>query len=254
MAAVKGRPDGRRPDQLRPVKITRHYLKHAEGSCLIEVGDTRVLCAASIETGVPAWMDGGDRGWVTAEYAMLPRATHTRSPRDGRGNRPIARSLEIQRLVGRSLRGVTNLAAVGERRVIVDCDVVQADGGTRAAAITGGYVALYDAFLKLGIADAQGRPPLKEAISGVSAGIVDNQPLLDLCYEEDSRAEVDLNCAVTASGRLVEIQGTGEGRPFTAAEFNALLELARGGAALLNRLVTQLFERDLPAIRTHEGT
>jgi len=248
------RPDGRRADQLRPVKITRRYLKYPEGSCLVEVGETKVLCAASIEAGVPAWMENADRGWVTAEYAMLPRATASRTPREGRTNRPPGRTLEIQRLVGRALRGITDLRALGERRVVVDCDVIQADGGTRAAAITGAYVALRDCLLKTGFASS-GRPlPLEEIVVGVSAGVVDNQNLLDLCYAEDSRATVDLNCALTASGRLVELQATGEGRPFTLAEATALVELARGGAQLLCRLVAQLFERDLDALRTTEGS
>jgi len=198
-------------------------------------------------------MEGGERGWVTAEYAMLPRATHTRSPREGRTSRADGRALEIQRLVGRALRAVTDLDALGERRVIIDCDVIQADGGTRAAAITGGYVALTDALAAAPPAEA-GQPVIKEPVVAVSAGIVAGQILLDLTYDEDSRAEVDMTCAFTGGGKLVEVQGTAEGRPFSAAELENLLEVARGGASLLTRLVTQLFARDLPAIWAREGS
>ncbi len=248
------RADGRRPDQLRPVKITRRYLKYAEGSCLIEVGETKVICAASIEGGVPNWLEGAGRGWVTAEYSMLPRATHTRSFREGRTTRPPGRTVEIQRLVGRCLRAVTDLPALGDRRVVVDCDVIQADGGTRAAAITGGYVALRDALKTSNISDESGRLPLSDVVVGISAGIVAGRPLLDLSYAEDSDAAVDMSCALTGAGRIVEIQASAEERPFSDGEFEKLLALARQGAALLIRLVNQLFDRDLPSIRTHEGT
>ncbi len=254
MPTNKPRPDGRRPDQLRPVKITRGFLKHPEGSCLIEAGETKVICAATVEAGVPNWLEGGGRGWVTAEYSMLPRATHTRSFREGRTARPPGRTMEIQRLVGRCLRAVTDLAALGDRRVIVDCDVIQADGGTRVAAITGGYVALRDALTKAGVRGGNGQPPLDDAVVGVSAGIVGGKPLLDLSYAEDSNASVDMNCALTGSGLLVEIQVSAEERPFSDAEFEKLLTLARQGASLLLRLVKQLFDKDLPSIRTHEGT
>jgi len=254
MAAVKARADGRRADQLRPVRITRRFLRYPEGSCLIELGETKVICAASLETGVPKWLEGGDRGWVTAEYAMLPRATHTRSPRESRTGRADGRALEIQRLVGRCLRGVTDLRALGERRIVVDCDVIQADGGTRAAAITGGYVALRDALVGTGVVDREGHPPLREAVAGVSAGFVDGVALVDLAYDEDSRADVDLTCAFTAAGLLVEVQGTGEGRAFAAAEVTTLLEAARPAAALLCRMVNQMFDRDMPAIWTREGS
>jgi ribonuclease PH len=254
MPVNKPRADGRRPDQLRPVKITRGFIKHPEGSCLIEVGDTKVICAATVETGVPNWLEGGGQGWVTAEYSMLPRATHTRSFREGRSARPPGRTMEIQRLVGRCLRAVTDLAALGDRRVVVDCDVIQADGGTRVAAITGGYVALHDALTKAGVHGPAGQPPLEDIVVGVSAGIVGGRPLLDLSYVEDSDAAVDMNCALTASGRFVEIQASAEERPFADAEFEKLLTLARQGASLLVRLVNQLFEKDLPSIRTHEGT
>lgn len=248
------RPDGRRPDQLRPVKITRQYLKHPEGSCLIEVGETKVICAASVEGNVPNWLEGAGRGWVTAEYSMLPRATHTRSFREGRTARPPGRTVEIQRLVGRCLRAVTDLTALGDRRVVVDCDVIQADGGTRAAAITGGYVALRDALAASHLSDESGQIPLSDVVVGISAGIVAGRPLLDLAYVEDSDAAVDMNCALTGSGRVVEIQVSAEERPFSEGEFEKLLALARQGAGLLVRLVNQLFERGLPSIRTHEGT
>jgi len=254
MRKDKPRPDGRRADQLRPVKITRNYLLHPEGSCLIEVGDTKVLCAASLETGVPTWMDGAGRGWVTAEYAMLPRATHSRSPREGRTGRPAGRTMEIQRLVGRCLRAVTDLRALGERRLVIDCDVIQADGGTRAAAITGGFVALRDALAAAGVTTESGELPLSDVVVGVSVGVVAGEPRLDLCYAEDSEASVDMNCAFTEAGNLVEVQASAEERPFSDAEFGQLLSLARQGAAVLSRLVNQLFDRDLPSLRTHEGT
>jgi ribonuclease PH len=254
MANDKPRKDGRRPDQMRPVKITRGFQKYAEGSCLIEVGDTKVICAASLEPGVPKWMEGAGRGWVTAEYAMLPRATHSRSMREGRVAKPPGRTMEIQRLVGRCLRAVTDLPALGDRRIVVDCDVMQADGGTRTAAITGGYVALRDALASSGILAGGGEPPLSDVVVGVSAGIVAGRTLLDLAFGEDSEATVDMNCAFTGAGGIVEIQATAEERPFSNGEFEKLMELARQGASLLSRLVTQLFDRDLPAIRTHEGT
>lgn len=254
MPKDKARADGRRADQPRPVKITRAYLKYPEGSCLIEVGETKVICAASLEAGVPSWLEGGDHGWVMAEYAMLPRATHSRSFREGRTGRPPGRTMEIQRLVGRCLRAVTDLRVLGNRRVVVDCDVIQADGGTRAAAITGGYVALRDALVSSRVLAEDGEPPLSDAVVGISAGIVAGRPLLDLAYAEDNEAIVDMTCAFTGAGRIVEIQATAEERPFTDAELEGLLALTRQGAALLARLVNQLFERDLPSIRTHEGT
>jgi ribonuclease PH len=244
------RPDGRRPDALRPVKITRGYLKYPEGSCLVEVGDTRVICTASIEPGVPRWMEGEGAGWVTAEYAMLPRATAERTPRSVRRATPDSRSLEIQRLVGRALRAVTDLDSFGEHRVVIDCDVIQADGGTRTAAITGGYVALYDALLVKNIRDREGNAPLREGLAAVSVGVVDGTQLLDLCYAEDSRADVDMNVAATGSGRVVEVQATGESRAFSVGELDSLVELALKGTKLLNRLVQQLLERDLDLIQT----
>lgn len=251
MAGYKRR-DGRAPDALRPVEITRGYLKYPEGSCLIEVGDTKVICTASVETGVPRWMEGGGAGWVTAEYAMLPRATDERTSRSGRRPIPDSRALEIQRLVGRALRAVTDLDSFGEHRIVIDCDVIQADGGTRTAAITGGYAALYDALLKTGIRDSEGNVPLREGLAAVSVGIVSAEQLLDLCYAEDSRADVDMNVAATESGRVVEVQATGESRPFSVKELESLVDLALQGTNLLNRMVKQLFERDMEVIRTDQ--
>jgi ribonuclease PH len=227
-------------------------LKHPEGSCLIEVGDTKVICTASVETGVPKWMEGGGAGWVTAEYAMLPRATDERTSRSGRRPLPDSRALEIQRLVGRALRAVTDLDSFGEHRIVIDCDVIQADGGTRTAAITGGYAALYDALLKTGIRDSEGNIPLREGLAAVSVGIVSAEQLLDLCYAEDSRADVDMNVAATESGRVVEVQATGESRPFSVKELGSLVDLALQGTNLLNRMVKQLFERDMEVIRTDQ--
>jgi ribonuclease PH len=244
------RPDGRGPDALRPVKITRRYLKYPEGSCFIEIGDTKIICTASVETGVPAWLEGRGAGWVTAEYAMLPRATDERTSRSGRRPVPDSRSLEIQRLVGRALRAVTDLDSFGDHRIVIDCDVIQADGGTRTAAITGGYVALYDALLATGIRAAGGIIPLREGLSAVSVGIVNGEQLLDLCYAEDSHADVDMNVAAAESGRVVEVQATGESRPFSVKEMSSLVELALKGTNLLNRLVRQLLERDIAFIQT----
>jgi ribonuclease PH len=249
MAGFK-RPDGRGPDALRPVKITRRYLKYPEGSCFMEIGDTKVICTASVETGVPAWLEGRGAGWVTAEYAMLPRATGERTSRSGRRPVPDSRALEIQRLVGRALRAVTDLDSFGDHRIVIDCDVIQADGGTRTAAITGGYVALYDALTATGIRAGGGVVPLREGLSAVSVGIVNGEQLLDLCYAEDSHADVDMNVAATESGRVVEVQATGESRPFSVKELSSLVELALKGTNLLNRLVKQLFERNIEFIQT----
>lgn len=223
------RIDGRSDNELRQVHIALGYQSFAEGSALIELGDTRVLCSVSMEEKVPHFLKGSGQGWVTAEYAMLPRSTLTRTPRD----RTEGRSQEIQRLIGRSLRAATNLAALGERTFIVDCDVLQADGGTRTAAITGGYVALYQAFHNLrkqGILQANA---LNKMIAATSVGIVNGNMLLDLCYEEDSRAEVDFNVVMTDKNEFVEIQGTAEGKPFSREATNLLLSLAQEG---INRL------------------
>ncbi|MFB0619738.1 ribonuclease PH [Streptomyces sp. AGS-58] len=232
------RIDGRTPEQLRPVTIQRGWSKHAEGSVLVSFGDTRVLCTASVTEGVPRWRKGSGEGWVTAEYAMLPRATNTRGDRESVKGRIGGRTHEISRLIGRSLRAVIDYKALGENTVVLDCDVLQADGGTRTAAITGAYVALADA-----VAWAQGRKlvkagrkPLTGTVSAVSVGIVDGVPLLDLCYEEDVRAETDMNVVCTGDGRFVEVQGTAEAQPFARTELDALLDLAVAGCADLTAL------------------
>jgi len=227
------RNDGRSAAALRPVTITRHFTKHAEGSVLIEFGDTKVLCTASVEESVPPFLRGKGTGWVTAEYAMLPRATHTRSPRESAKGKQTGRTLEIQRLIGRSLRAVTDLTKLGERSVYIDCDVIQADGGTRTASITGAYVALVDALTTLKTKGLLADIPLKEAVAAVSVGIVEGVALLDLNYLEDSSAEVDMNFVITSSGRFVEVQGTAEAEPFTAAEMDAMRTLALDGVARL---------------------
>jgi ribonuclease PH len=228
------RPDGRSADQLRPVRISRGWLDHAEGSVLVEFGATRVLCAASVTEGVPRWRKGSGQGWVTAEYAMLPRSTNTRSDRESVKGRIGGRTHEISRLVGRALRGVIDVSALGENTVVLDCDVLQADGGTRTAAITGAYVALADAVdwmrsrALLTSADV-----LRGSVAAVSVGVVDGEPMLDLCYEEDVRAETDMNVVMTGDGRFVEVQGTAEGEPFDRFELDALLALAESGCAEL---------------------
>ncbi|HEY9389739.1 MAG TPA: ribonuclease PH [Mycobacteriales bacterium] len=231
------RPDGRAVDQLRPVRITRGWQRHAEGSALIEFGDTRVLCAASVTEGVPRWRRGSGLGWVTAEYAMLPRATHTRSDRESVRGRIGGRTHEISRLVGRALRACVDLAALGENTVAIDCDVLQADGGTRTAAITGAYVALADAVTWLSARGALARrEALRTSVSAVSVGLVDGEPRLDLCYEEDVRADTDMNVVCTGAGEFVEVQGTAEGAPFERAALDLLLDLAVAGCADLNRI------------------
>ncbi|HHW13391.1 MAG TPA: ribonuclease PH [Firmicutes bacterium] len=225
--------DGRRPDELRPVRLTRSFLKHAEGSCLIEVGETKVLCAATVEGKVPPWLRGSGHGWVTAEYAMLPRATVTRTPRERSQGKIGGRTYEIQRLVGRSLRSVVDLAALGERTIWLDCDVIQADGGTRTAAVTGAFVALVDALLALKSETNWERLPLTGFLAATSVGVVDETPLLDLAFAEDSKAAVDMNVVMTEAGELVEVQGTGEARPFSRTELDRLLALAEQGIARL---------------------
>src|SRR5512136_385519 len=212
------RSDGRGADALRPVKITRNYLKHAEGSVLIEMGDTKVICSASVEERVPQFLRKTGRGWITAEYSMLPRSTHTRTARDSLTGRGSGRSFEIQRLIGRSLRSVTNLDGFGERTIWIDCDVIQADGGTRTASITGAFVALVDAFRKMVKNGMIEKIPIKDSVAAISVGKVDGEVLLDLDYEEDSRAEVDMNVVMTGDGKFVEIQGTAEGGVFTKKE------------------------------------
>ncbi|MUL40118.1 ribonuclease PH [Streptomonospora sp. PA3] len=230
------RPDGRAPNQLRPVTITRNWLRHAEGSALIEFGDTRVLCAATVEDGVPRWRRGTGEGWVTAEYAMLPRSTDTRGARESVKGKIGGRTHEISRLVGRSLRAVVDFKAMAEHTVTLDCDVLQADGGTRTAAITGAYVALADAFKYLRKKRNLKNNPLKGSVSAVSVGIVQDQPRLDLNYLEDSVAQTDMNVVVTGDGDFVEVQGTAEGAPFDRAKLDGLLDLALSGCAELTEL------------------
>jgi ribonuclease PH len=223
------RSDGRRPDQLRPVTIEADYLKFAEGSCLISVGNTRVLCAATIEERVPQWMKGRGTGWVTAEYSMLPRATQERTQREASKGRLGGRTHEIQRIIGRALRAVTDMAKLGERTVWLDCDVLQADGGTRTAAVTGAWVALALALTRSFERKDRSRWPLVGQIAATSVGIVAGHPLLDLAYDEDSRAEVDMNVFMTDAGKFTELQGTAEATPFSRSELDTLLALAEGG-------------------------
>ena len=230
------RPDGRSHDQLREVTFTRGWLDHAEGSVLVEFGATRVLCAASVTEDVPRWRRGGGLGWVTAEYAMLPRATNTRSDRESVKGRLGGRTQEISRLVGRSLRACIDPKALGENTIIIDCDVLQADGGTRTAAITGGYVALADAVGYLRGRNRCKGDPLVRSVAAISVGIVDSQPLLDLCYEEDVSAETDMNVVCTGDGGFVEIQGTAEREPFGREMLDRLLGLATAGCAELTML------------------
>jgi ribonuclease PH len=237
------RPDGRSPDQLREIRMTRGWLEHAEGSVLIEFGATRVLCAASATEEVPRWRRGSGLGWVTAEYAMLPRATNTRGDRESVKGRLGGRTQEISRLVGRSLRACVDAKAMGENTIVIDCDVLQADGGTRTAAITGGYVALADALGWL-----QGRKrckgnPLVASVAAVSVGIVDGEPRLDLCYEEDVAAQTDMNVVCTGDGRFVEVQGTAEREPFDRDLLDRLLDLAVAGCADLARLQREALGR-----------
>jgi len=227
------RPSGRRAEELRPVTLTRHFTRHAEGSVLVAFGDTKVLCTASVDTGVPGFLKGKGQGWLTAEYGMLPRSTHTRTAREAAKGKQSGRTQEIQRLIGRALRAVTDLAALGERTVQIDCDVLQADGGTRTAAITGACVAAHDAFSKLVAEGAIARHPLREWVAAVSVGIYAGLPVLDLDYAEDSACDTDMNVVMTASGGLIELQGTAEGAPFSRAELDSLLGLAERGIAQL---------------------
>ena len=232
------RSDGRSNDQLRPIKFTRNWLNNAEGSVLVEFGNTRVLCVASFTPGVPRWLVGKGEGWVTSEYAMLPRATHTRSDRESVKGKLGGRTQEISRLVGRSLRGIVDMKALGENTIVIDCDVLQADGGTRTAAITGAYVALADAITW---AKAKGHiaadsKPLAQSVAAVSVGIVNGKPTLDLCYEEDVSAETDMNIVCTGDGNFIEVQGTAEGAPFDRSLLNQLLDLGAAGCAELTKL------------------
>ncbi|WP_298228966.1 ribonuclease PH [Gryllotalpicola sp.] len=234
------RADGRAPTDLRPVTIERGWSKQAEGSALISFGETRVLCTASFTNGVPRWLAGKGKGWVTAEYAMLPRATNERSDRESMKGRVGGRTHEISRLIGRSLRAIVDTKALGENTIVIDCDVLQADGGTRTASITGAYIALVDA-IEWGRSKGfigKNATPLLDSISAVSVGIVDGTPLLDLAYVEDSRAETDMNIVVTGRGLFVEVQGTAEGAPFDRRELDALLDLGLAGNAELTRIQT----------------
>lgn len=223
------RSDGRKPQQMRPVKVTPGFLLTAEGSVMIEVGNTRVLCAATVEESVPQWMRGSGRGWVTGEYSLLPRSTVTRTQREVNKGRPSGRTMEIQRLIGRSLRSVVDLEALGERSVIVDCDVLQADGGTRTASITGAYIAMAAALRQLREYRTLTKNPLKDMVAATSVGVVNGVPMIDLNYEEDSSAAVDMNVVMTGSGEFVEIQATGERNTYTEEQLIQMLALARAG-------------------------
>lgn len=223
------RPSQRQPDQLRSVKITRNFTRHAEGSVLIEMGDTRVLCTASVEENVPPFLRGKGQGWVTAEYGMLPRSTHTRSAREAAKGKQTGRTQEIQRLIGRSLRAVTDLKALGERQITLDCDVLQADGGTRCASITGAWIALYEACDKLVQAGKLPANPIRDHVAAISVGIFEGSPVLDLDYPEDSNCDTDMNVIMTGKGGIVEIQGTAEGEPFSREQMNTLMDLAQMG-------------------------
>ena len=227
------RPSQRQADQLRPVRITRDFTRHAEGSVLIEFGDTRVLCTASVEESVPPFLRGKGQGWLTAEYGMLPRSTHTRSAREAARGKQSGRTQEIQRLIGRSLRSVVDMGALGERQIIIDCDVLQADGGTRTASITGACVAVHDALERLVASGKLEANPMRDMVAAVSVGVVDGVPVLDLDYPEDSACDTDMNVVMTGKGGFIEVQGTAEGHPFTRAELDALLELAERGIAQL---------------------
>ena len=232
------RADGRTNDQLRPIKFTRNWLNNAEGSVLVEFGNTRVLCVASFTPGVPRWLVGKGEGWVTSEYAMLPRATHTRSDRESVKGKLGGRTQEISRLVGRSLRGIVDMKALGENTIVIDCDVLQADGGTRTAAITGAYVALADAITWAQSKGhiAAGSKPLTKSVAAVSVGIINGKPVLDLCYEEDVSAQTDMNIVCTGDGNFIEVQGTAEGEPFDRALLNQLLDIGAAGCAELTKL------------------
>jgi len=233
------RPSGRAPDQLRPITLETGFSAYAEGSCLARFGGTHVLCTASLDEGVPGFLRGKGSGWVTAEYGMLPRSTHTRTGREAARGKQTGRTQEIQRLIGRSLRAVTSLKALGERQIVIDCDVIQADGGTRTAAITGGYVALYLCLKKMADQGLIDGIPLAGQVAAVSCGIYNGTPVLDLDYPEDSRAQADANFVLTGTGGIVEIQGTAEDEPFSEDEFLTLLALAKQGVADLARVQRQ---------------
>ncbi|MEM5326905.1 ribonuclease PH [Paraburkholderia sp. JHI2823] len=227
------RPSGRAADQLREVRITRHYTKYAEGSVLVEFGDTKVLCTASVSESVPPFLRDKGQGWLTAEYGMLPRATHTRSDREAARGKQTGRTQEIQRLIGRAMRAVFDLEALGARTINLDCDVLQADGGTRTASITGAFVAAHDAVSKLLATGRIERSPITDYVAAISVGVYEGMPVLDLDYDEDSQCDTDMNVVMTGSGGMVEVQGTAEGAPFTRTELNALLDLAQSGVRSL---------------------
>jgi ribonuclease PH len=239
------RHDGRNPDELRKIVITRNYLDYAEGSALIELGRTRVICAATVEESVPPFLRNSDRGWVTSEYAMLPRATQLRGSREWARGKVGGRTHEIQRLIGRSLRAVTDRDQMGERTIIVDCDVIQADGGSRGAAITGAFVALYDAVRWLEERNLVGEKIIRDYVAAVSVGLFANQPILDLCFQEDCEADVDMNVVMTGSGKFVEVQGTAEGAPFSQSQLKSMLDLAKGG-------IKELIEAQQQALKDKE--
>jgi ribonuclease PH len=241
------RSDGRAPNDLRPVKITPDFISSAEGSVLIEAGHTRVIVTATVEDGVPSFLKGTGKGWVTGEYGMLPRSTEERTPREASRGRQSGRTLEIQRMIGRTLRGITDLKALGERTVWVDCDVIQADGGTRTASVTGAFVALALALERMVAAGMLRHVPLIDSLAATSVGIVNDELLLDLAYDEDSRAQVDMNVVMTGSGRFVEVQATAEGRPYTAHELQGLLDLAVSGIRRLIETQQQLLNMDFSA-------
>lgn len=241
------RPDGRAPNELRPIKLTPDFVSTAEGSVLIEAGRTRVVATATIEDGVPQFLRGQEKGWVTSEYGMLPRATDKRTPREAARGKQSGRTQEIQRLIGRALRAVTDLEALGERTVWIDCDVIEADGGTRTASISGAFVALALAFQRMKAAGILQIIPLMDSVAAISVGIVKDELLLDLAYEEDSRAQVDMNVVMTGTGRLVEVQATAEGRPFTESEMQSLLRLATAGIHDLTKMQRDLLHMDFRA-------
>lgn len=243
MITTTPRPSGRTASTLRPVSFELGLNKHAEGSCLVKFGDTHVICIASIEEHVPAWLRGGGKGWVTAEYGMLPRATNTRMAREASKGGQSGRTQEIQRLIGRALRAVTDLRGFGEIQVRVDCDVLQADGGTRTASVTGGYLALYQAFATMKRLGAISKIPLQDSVAAISAGLYHGAPILDLDYAEDSAAQADVNFVLTGSAKIVEIQGTAEDYPFSEDEFEALMGLAKKGIADLTSMQREALER-----------
>jgi len=243
------RTDGRAPDDLRPTRITPDFITHAEGSVLIETGKTRVIATATVEDGVPSFLKGSGKGWVTGEYGMLPRATEDRTTREATRGRQSGRTLEIQRMIGRTLRAVTDLKSMGERTVWIDCDVIQADGGTRTASVTGAFVALALAFERMVAAGILRTVPLLDSLAAISVGIVDDELLLDLAYDEDSRAQVDMNVVMTGNGRFVEVQASAEGRPYTSQELQQLLDLAARGIRQLKEVQQDLLHMTFSARR-----